>query len=278
MKGNHKFLMTDPAFAEYVFHCMMNTPKEHMLRLGMTEMRLFKTQHTIRDFAQNASLEARLYMLSRINRSYSIVVTPDKMELEELLDTLDHPNNLSERLRVVEGMARDNVFVMGSRNLLPVLQLGAMNSHSNVYVLNYDYLRLQKEIKDNNLESLNSKIVLAQKAFDFVASVSANVLANKDFIQSLCGVDHISLRILIHLYLNRNKFITIPAMYEKLNDYSAPNAGANIRLKCGRLAKTGHILASSEAKGKTYCIMDAGIDVVTTFLKHIIREHNQSKN
>lgn len=276
IEKGHEYLVNDPAFSEYVFHVMSNTTRQQIMKLGMAERRHFKTPLVTRNFADKASIEQRLYMLCRLNKSFTIVVCPDEIELESILEVLEHPEHPSKRLTTIEKMAGENTFMMGSRNLLPPLQLGAMNSHSGVYVLNYDYTRTYREIKKSEAETLNAGVRSALKGFDFIANMAANSLAGNSIIQSVTGVDKHALRILVMLYLNRNNFISTSTMAETLEQDD--NYGRKvIRKLCARMGELEYILLAKDGVELTYCIMEKGIEAVAAFIKYVIQESVQLK-
>lgn len=276
--GFNKYLINDPAFCEYVFACMKNSGNEERAQLSPLELKHFRNDGAIKLFAENATLEKRLLMLARLGISYNIVLGPDKIDMAGALKSVPGQYTVgAKKNAITEQFARDKVFIFGSRDLLVVSHMAAQNSHSYLYTLDRKYITLHERSKSMLGQALIHDIKDAIGGFDFFSQVLMDCLANSEDneIMSICGVDHMQMRVLLALYVNRSTMLSIPAICLKIG--RPPQSANKLSHVVTKLQEMGYIeqLPGTQKKlsgGRSYMIMEKGIDAVMNYVKYIVKK------
>lgn len=270
-----RYLVTDPAFSEYVYNCMATVPKERILQLDSKEIVHFRSQNKMRIFADNATLEERLYMLSRLHFTFTITVAPERYEIEEIMEKLSLDATPDERIESIEDMAKRHIFVLSSREFMRVTQLAAMNSHSQVYVLNYDYVNLHRKLKAKTPQATYTPLIKeGLKGLEATAEIALTALIHRPMIESITGLTEFDLSILLTLYGQRNSYIALDKIAARMDSKRIIQLGATmIGKRCVTLYRLGHIDAATVGiNSKSYAIMDSGIALVHLYLQYIINK------
>lgn len=265
------YLINTPEFSEYVFHVMSTAPKEVLTKLSTREMMYFKDKRAMRRFSDFETAEKRLQLLAKIEIPFCIVVgkrEPTNMILDEIATQYKY---VGKRKTMIEAMSREKVFVLSSNDVLVSLHMAAQNSHSRVYILNHDYVKLQQQMADAGVASKNQDMRDAESAFEMMARAMLTTLIKFDHSRALSDVDPYEMKILLALLEHRNTFVSVDKISEILDEGKRTQG---ITKTCTIMLKSG-LLRSIPQKGignhkiQAYTIAERGINAVMQFVKHV---------
>jgi DNA-binding MarR family transcriptional regulator len=250
---------------------MMNAPREKINSLNTNELQYFRSEKTIRRFADNESLEKRILMLARLGYSYCLTMAPEGSDLTVFEDIPEQFKN-GDRLDIVRAMGEKRIFVLSSRDVLMGLHMAAQNSHSQVYVLNYDYVHLRQTIHKSRVTTLNDNTRDSVEAFDELSKLVLATLSLQQGVEALIGLEEKELRVLLALLPFRSTYIGFTKVVELMQE---TGRSISIGVTLDRLAKKGYLDRMKGARDvKLYTIMEKGIDAAMTFLKYIVKSAN----
>lgn len=274
------YYVNDPAFGEYVYNCLINTSKEDILQLDDKERNIFRSKSNMRRFADNEGLEKRLLLLARLKISFCVVCAPllnqvDKI-IEKSLEVHDQPK---ARVSLMETMARDKIFVTSSREFLMATHLAAHNSHSQVYVLNYDYLQLQRSVSKLKEDVYSKQQKEVEAGFRDLGKFILATLIAEDALEVGAGVTQEQMKILLILFEYPDKFIHSDILARALGE----TARSRYVLRgCRELMKLGMIehmpgITQEPGRSSRFTIMEKGIDAVMYYMKFITKKARENK-
>ncbi len=265
------YMINLPEFAEYVYFVMSTTPQEILIKLNSKELFYFKDKKIMRRFADNETLEKRLLLLAKLEVPFCVVVGKRK-NVDNVLDEIyTQYKFIEKRKALIDAMARSKVFVVSSNEVLLGLHMAAQNSHSKVYVLNYDYVKLNQKFLETGINTVNQDANNARNAFDILSRASLFTTMKIKQAPQLCGVSEFELKILLAIFPYRNTFVNVNKLYEIL-DMDIRQRG--LKKSCTQMENEGYLrvlpgLDEQSNRLKTYTIAEKGIDTAMTFMKYI---------
>lgn len=273
-----KYFIKDPGLDEYIFHVMRLSSVEQRSNLNPEELFYFNREANMRQFADNETLDKRLLMLTRLGYSYTLIVSKHPADIEPLLkETGEAHTSGSARKAAIEQMIAKKVFVLSSRDVLLTTHLMAMNTHSQVFTLDYAWVQLNARLNAKRVRPFNAEVTDAINGTEELAKIALSVLATTDIVESLTGCSEYEIQILLSLYLHRYTTVSTTAL-SQLMAISCRTTG--ISNSCVDLFKRGYILRLPGPQGKNktrnskyvYMIADQGIDAVLKYLKYIHKQ------
>lgn len=265
------YLINSPEFSEYVFYVLSTTPKESLLTLTSKELAYFKDLKTMRRFADNETLEKRLLLLAKLEVPFCLVVGKRKPVDTVLEQVYTQYRYLEKRKALIDAMAREKMFVLSSNEVLLGLHMAAQNSHSRVYVLNYDYVKMNQKLLDTGNVTVNQDVQDAKNGFDILSRATLVTTVMFDKCQQMFGIGPFSMQILLAVFPFRNTFISAHKIYE-IMDVDPRSRG--IVKTCTELERDGYLkplpgFDEQRNRLKTYTISEKGINVAMQFLKYV---------
>lgn len=265
------YLINSPELSEYVFYVMSTTPQEDKLRLTGKELAYFKDQQTMRRFADNETMEKKLLLLAKLEVPYCLVIG-ERHNVEMVLDEVfTQYKYMEKRKALTEAMARKKIFVLSANEVLLGLHMAAQNSHSRVYVLNYDYVKMNQKLLDTGNTTVNHDVQDAKNGFDILSRATLLTILKHDLTQQMFGIGPFHLQVLLVAFPYRNTFISAHKIYE-IMDMDPRSRG--VVKTATELEKDGYLKAlpgydQQRNRLKTYTIAEKGINTVMLFLKYI---------
>lgn len=259
------YRIDDPFFSEYVFHVITTAKREQLNRVPFDLDKFTRSTTAAKAFAEKASLEQRLVMLSRLGIEWKLWVAPlPEMNKKIIIETLEKYKE-ENRLESVNKMIGDKHFVFGDRDIMTILGMMAQNCHSETYRINREYSRLCQEIIDeetklSTVESMKSLI----EDNKLLTRFCLNVLLNQDYVDGQTAFDAEDIMVLNFLSLHRNTFIDQKRVIDKFSQYKQ-NTISRVLYKLHR----AHYIDKFPAKQR-YCIANLGIQVLTNLLAKVV--------
>ncbi len=259
------YRIDDPYFSEFVFHCITTASRQSKLRVPFDLDKFVKTQSAAKGFAEKASLEQRLVMLSRLGINWKIWLAPqDGMDKKIMVETLEKYKE-DNRLESVNKMIGEKHFVFGDRDLMIILGMMSQNCHSETYRVNREYSKMAREIIDG--EERMANVDLMKSSFEdyrILLRFCFAALMNQDFFDGECSFSQKDIMILQFLMLNRNGFVEMGTMVKKFNQYKK----VTITNTVYKLFKTKYV---EKFPGKnSYCISNTGIQVINNYINRVV--------
>ncbi len=273
-----QYFINDPDFCEFVYNCMATASTEERMNLNVGELTNFKSKSTMRRFADNESTEKRLLLLARIGIQFCVICAPKSYPVTGLLDEVVTQYKIVEkRQALTEAMAKKKVFIISSNHVLIAAHMAAQNSHSQVYVLNYDYLRFSQKLSEIKTEKARPDLIKESMAgFDLLAKISYVVGSSDIIAESICNVTKNELAILLVLYSNRHTFTSDTTIALKLNESIRSQGVSKV---CTNLEKNGYLVrepghdrSKARHRNNKYMIISKGIDAVMHYMKFIQKQ------
>lgn len=259
------YRIDDPFFVEFVYHCIATAKREQLIRVPFDLDKFTKTPSAIKAFAEKASLEQRLVMLSRLGVEWKLWLAPmAEMNKQVIIETLQNYKE-EARLESVNKMIGDKHFVFGDRDVMTILGMMAQNCHSETYRINRDYSLLAEQVvegetKLSNVESVKSLL----EDHKLLLRFSLNVLLSQDYIDGQTSFDAEDIMVLQFLLLHKNTFVEQNKIIDKFNKYKK-NTITRVLYK---LFKSHHI---DKFPGKQrYCIANLGVQVLTNLMARVV--------
>jgi len=271
--GARFYHINDPQFSEYVFHCLRTCSLDEKQKLNPQELAYFKDEKSMRRFADNESLDKRLLMLSRIGMRFAIAIEPIEEKTDKVWDDIiTQYKYASKRRELTEAMAKQKMFVFSSKELMVGIQMAAQNSHSNIYVLDYDYVELNDNLGNYRIEAFNTVVRDAQKGVAGLSKILiANMAANK-ITETIAGVTLTQMQVLLAIFPYADTFISGERATRLM--FESDRTTGILRV-LGTLEKEGYVTRHMGYEGKhrkpQFTIAEKGIRAAMEYMRYIIK-------
>lgn len=260
-----KDVLIIPAVSEYLYDCLTRATYEQKKNLKLKYAKAVKNSKTAKTFAATSSWEDKAIVLSKLGIEFSFVFNLNKTRLMELYrDKNDlKPGELADYL------LREKIMVVTDKQVLHFLNLLASNAHSEVWMMNRDFLKAgynitdwKKEYFNTNLEEIKGG---SRSARDVAKLMSATMLYAK-FAPTLLGIQDVSVAVLLYIFSKDKEFIRESEIRLYFN-------GVYRNFKLGKsindLLKTKFIEHGHLTKTKEYRITSYGTEAALRFQKKI---------
>ena len=265
------YLINSPEFSEYVFFAMSTAPQEAKLKLTSKELEYFKDLKTMRRFADNETMEKRLLLLAKLEIPFCLVMG-ERTNVEHALDEIyTQYKYVEKRKALTDAMARKKIFVLASNNVLLGLHMAAQNSHSRVYILNYDYVKLNQRLLETGSNTVNQDVKDARSGFEILSRATLLTSLRFKDSQQMFGVGPFELQVLLALYPYMTTFVSANKVYEIMNE---DVRSRGIIKACTEMEKNGYLRGlpgfnDQRNKVRSYTLAEKGVNTVMEFLKYI---------
>lgn len=266
------YYIEDPDYSEFVYNCMATSSAEDRRDLTPFELSFFKTKGKMRAFADYESKERRDLMLAKIGIQHCTIYAPKRTRVEHILDEVfTQYTYVEKRIAITQKMNAGKIFVQSTNDIIVGMHMAAQNSHSQVYVLNYSYVKMHQHLAEWK-SSTRSEIKSAMETFDIISKLALAVLVSGDIVEGICGVNERELKVLLVLYGNRNTFTKFSTVAMHIGDTERMKGVQHI---CHELEQQEYIVrepgydAKTHRKKQTYMIVSKGINAVMNYMKYL---------
>lgn len=273
-KKEKVFLVSDPAFAQYVYYKMVNCPPLVRGRLNPAEQRYFRSKDAMRKFATDETFERRILLLTRMGVRWSVVMYEETADLDLMYKEVDENYTFTRKnLDLMNLMRKGDVFCFGSSTIMMAQLLAEQGCHSQKYVLDYGYLRTLKKMPDQRAITFDVKANDMEQQYMHLARIiyqSITCWERLELTISDDGVTALAMRILIVLLGHRHSFVTARSMKHRLG---VPISNQITVRTMNQMVKNGLIYQTRvpelEFEQKAYTISEKGLEKVMYFLKYV---------
>jgi hypothetical protein len=268
------YLINDPAFSEYVFNVMASASPEIKSKLNSRELLFFKNKITMKRFADRETLERRMLMLAQLEVPYCLLFgQPRDFEIVNS-DIYTQYNYAEKKKAIIEAMAKKKLFVLSSNDVLVGMHMAAQNSHSRVYILNYDYVKINQKVAEAGLATVNQAANDAREGIEILARVALAAISKINSANAMTGIDPFSLKTLLALYPYMQTYIGIPKILE-LMDESERQKGIAKHMNSlevqGYIRRLPGLDEDGINKKKYFTLAERGINTVMIYLKYLAK-------
>lgn len=267
------YTINDPELSEWIFHSMRMASPQSKMALSANELKYFEDEESIRRFAEHETLDKRLLMMLRLGYSWALISWPQTVDIQETLAPIAGQYQLAnKRLAIIEAMAKNKVFVLSSRDLTIIAHMAAQNSHSQVYTLDYTYLKLRDKLSNYRIRPFTEEIRDSVKEADEMSKILLNSLITKEVFESICGCNEYEMKILLALFSLRQTMVSHDKIAELMHE---PYRTQGIAKVCGVLCDKNYIAREpgyrKQHRSQNYMIMEAGITAVMNYIKYVVK-------
>jgi hypothetical protein len=269
---NRKVLIADPFFNEYVYHCIVSSSAELRNKLPTSLLQHTHTQEKIKRFADKASLEQKIEMLSRLGVSFAMFFsTPEYLMKEELVQA--YKNHKSDKnYNTVNDMIQKRQFVFTSRDVMAVLGIMGQNCHSNTYMINRDYSRIATEIQNFQTDKKVKDVDIIKSVMQdnrMVAKLLMHNLMNQSYVDIMTNYKPVDLLVLFFLFLRMDKNTTSYTPLKKVQEHfrSIYNS-RTISTTLSGLYKSGHVQRFPTRL--EYAISGLGVQTLFAYITRLV--------
>lgn len=271
IKSSRKYSMLRvPELDEFIFTCLKYMPDDARMKLAPMELKMLRSDVYVRKFSSEQTLERKMFLMAKLGFGFHLIFYPKDLDwtiFERIEDQVRSPEN---RVAVIKEMADKKLFVLGSKEIMNMMQMAAMNSTNGVYMLNYDYVKLGQYLKKTKGQLVNNSYEDAELSLEWMSKLLGFGLKYAEETMSICNIEKKHLHILLALYPHRSSYINS----QKIKSYMGlGNENIIIDSTLRVLVKSGHIDQIKMGDRKTvigYTISQKGIEVVTKFLKYVV--------
>lgn len=282
-----KHLYKDPAEDEYIFECLQNYPEWAKKKLSPEEIKIFKSDVSMRMFANQAALERRDLLLAK-GGFYSVKLywNSNTSEPETIFDfdkLKKQVKLIKNRQEMIELIKSKNGFATSTREIMNMAYLIAQNTHSPYYYINRDYQKIfdaVTTVKISNLKNFDdasqtTKIKDAIKARKILGALMITLLNSENYIKVTLKVDMLDIQILLYLFLNSENFVEKKVLLKRI-----PYAPGSVSQRIYQLEKEGYVaktmgLGTHKQQNPMFTIAERGIQTMGEMLEHF---SNQAVN
>ncbi len=206
MSNRHNQHIHSPAFVELAFHALKKTTPEDRSSLTVDEVKLFKSDATIRRFCSEERMDYVMYILAKVGKSWTFSIEDEEYDREMLeflvRDQMEYPQ---KRLDITERAAEKGVCVISSREVMLFSHMLAQNCNTLIYEVSSFSHNMQGKVRaDKRVGKWEGDLEKAQEAHDRFNDILLAQLNSLSYAEETLGLDEYDLRILAALFKERN--------------------------------------------------------------------------
>jgi hypothetical protein len=286
MEDNYFF---DDRWGEFLYNILSNLNHEQKSRLNDKELFMLKNDSTIKRFSTSAPLKRQMVMLTRLGYDWFFGFYPQGKQIPDLLKKAYRQHTIKEtRVDVMQEMIESHVFIIDNKAVATALAMMAMNSHSDVFVINTQFLKIPSLLdhyektnnplagllRDHNPNNVTAEFRDAMRSLDVFNEIVGEVYRAEDYVSSVLRISKLDYWILHYLFKHRNNYVTLDYLKRQIG-HKYP--GKAIAIRCTYLFKDrGLIDKIPKTSPVSYTIKSDGILVLGEIMNMIINRATKS--
>lgn len=270
MRTRVAYSVNTQGFAEYVYFSMKTASLNTRAKLSDPDLAHFKTPASMKKFALKESMENRLDMLTKLGKSFTVLLYADPIDVQYLDRGFGSKLEYEYMVEAIrDELKKGNHFVFGSRQIVQVAQVGASFASGSNYILDLDFHKVAEWADPGRYDRTDvdeSQALQAYTDMSSMVSIMSAILANAE---GLSGMSALQMRILMVFFQNRNKYITPDPVRKSIggvDNFKAVSFGMAMLVKNGLIVP---LVEKHEYTKNAFMITEKGIEVAMQFLKLI---------
>jgi hypothetical protein len=269
----NKLLVRNPMLNEFVWDLLYNITDEQKKRLSKPHLLILKSSVKTKNFCEFSTLDEKVRLFSELGIENAIVFFQDKINSVNGLKKILEKYEQDKQAGAANEIAKLKVFVSSDKNVKWLLSLMADTIHHKSYFLNLEYNRLGYHIKgwtkDRNLSD-SKQVSESIENSDLLVTMMLNSAMAMDYIDGLLGISALDMKVLLYLYGYRHTYLEKGRIW----DFFTPTiAKGKVNTSMKRLFMNEYIKKHIDYTNQRYTITTAGIDFVTKFTSHIMKQN-----
>lgn len=263
-------VLLNPVVSEFVYDCLMKTTVEQKKSLNGKYLKATRTSRTAKAFALKSTMEEKAILLSKLGVQFSWNFNLTKKRLKELFDGKDYvrPSQLADI------MLKEKVVIVTDKQIVQYLGLMAANCHSEIWLMNRDFLRAGHLVKDWRKEYFSATVSHVRNSNSTtrgIAKLLVNSIATTKLCESILGIPETSLSVLLYMYSREAEFI--PEL-DVRNFFNNLYRGFKIATAINDLVASKYIERGYLKTEKEYRVTGMGIEAALRFQKRMFSMDN----
>jgi DNA-binding MarR family transcriptional regulator len=267
------YSITDPFFNEFVFNAIVNSSADQRARLPFDFYAVANFPGKAKIFADTATLERKMTMLSHLGISCSVWFSPpDHMNTEILQESMKEFKQM-DRLTSQKKMIQNRQFVFCDRDMMASLNVMGQTCHHETFIMNRDYYQVTEQLTTLN-DVKPSSIEAAKPAmseYKLLTKFILQLILHRDMVDGLTSFKDLQLSILLYLFVHRNTYVDQKTISEYL--YPAYKK-SSVFDSLTRLRQRALIdrLPHSDRRIRRFAITGSGIQIVGNYMLRIVNQ------
>lgn len=280
--ANYNYFFDDK-WAEQVYNILKNTTHEQKLRLNNKELYILKNDSSIKRFSTTADIKQQMVMLTKLGYDWFFGLYPAGKQLPDMMKKAYRQHTMKDvRVDVIQEMIESHIFIIDNKAVATSLAMMASNNHSDVFVVNSDFLKipfqleqfeknsasLTRLIRDHNPNNITVEYREGMRGMDVFNEFVGEVFRAQDYIESVLRLSRMDFWILHYLFKHRNNYVSVDYLKRNLGMYFKSKAIAS---RCHYLWKDrNYIDKLPKTTNTSYTIKAEGIIALGEVLNMII--------
>lgn len=213
--------MNFPIFNDFIYTILYNATAEDKQGLSGRYLTALKDSKQAARFIETATREEKEYLLAHFGFQFLYVICPEKIAATKLKDFIKEQQ---EKGYSVADLRKEGFYVHTDREVIHLLGLAAKAIHNPNYYLNLEINRQGYHVKKWSRQSLVKEDQATKEVMDNDNVLMRTLLSSSitmNYQPGVTGISETELQILLYLYINRQKYISI----EDLNNLFAGYKG-----------------------------------------------------
>lgn len=256
-------ILQNPIVSEFVYDCLMKATLEQKKNLNGKLLRATRTSRTAKAFAMKSTQEEKAILLAKLGVSFSWNFNLSKKRLMELFEN----RKTMTPTQLTDLMLREKIVIVTDKQVVQFLGVMAANCHSEIYLLNRDFLKagyMAREFRKEYFSTTLSELKTANLSAKWMARTMVNNIVSGKFCEALFDMPETSICVLLFMFSKDKEFITEQEIRLYFNGiYRGFKLGKSIN----DLLKVNFIEKSYLTESKEYCVTKSGIEAVLRFEK-----------
>lgn len=261
-------VLLNPVVSEYLYDCMVNATNEQKSNLKLKYLKAIKNSKTAKVFSAKSTMEEKAILLAKLGIRFSWVFNLSKQRLNELVKGKEKPSKLADI------MLSEKVMIVTDKQVLQYLNLMAANCHSEVYMMNRDFLKVGYTLTDWKKDHYNTNLQEVKDSFKAtkdMCKLMVGAMINSKLSVTMFGIPETAFTILLFMYSKDKEFLTESEIKLQFN-------GIYRNFKIGKstneLLRASYIEKSFLTSAKEYRVTSMGAEAVLRFEKKIFETQN----
>ena len=268
--SNHKFTIPIPSFAQYAYTILKKLSTEEQGLLTDEERGWFESDIKLKNFCRHHSLDRIYSLLSKLGFNIWIFIGREQDDIDNsIISAYEQYNVPEKKVDNTLAMAKNNVFVIDSKDMMFQMHMLKQNVASKAYTLNEHTILIEKATKWKPNKSNDNINENAANSYVKFAKIAGEAFNSLEFSATTLKLEPIHVQILLQLFAHKDTTINIPELCELV---SMSGKRLAIRKRADELFEMKLVARTSNDKNPHYTINAKGIDIVMQILKRIVEK------
>lgn len=279
----------DDKWAEFVYNILSNLNHEQKLRLNQKELYIIKNDSSIKRFSTSASAEKQMVMLTKLGYDWFFGVYPVGKFLPDVMKKAYRQHTIKDtRVEVMQELIESHVFIIDNKAVATSLAMMAQNNHSDVFVINTEFMRvpkllehyrktndpLAKLLRDNNPNNPTAAYRDALRAMDEINELIGEALQSVEYMRTVLRISQLDFLILHLLFRHRTKYVSLDYLKRQISHlYPAKSIG----IRCAVLFRDSKLVDKlPKTEPISYTIKSDGILILGEIFNMILNRSRKT--